>query len=125
MKPQCVENVTPYQTGERKTEQIRKTFNTIAPRYDRLNRILSLGIDLSWRKKALHWLASSPPQHLLDVATGETICGLDAVEYSKNFTAEKLKEKIPSRSVCLVKRADCALGVALKEFETMLCSYGK
>ena len=30
--------------------------------------------------------------NLLDVATGETICGLDAVEYSKNFTAEKLKE---------------------------------
>ncbi|MBQ7187875.1 MAG: bifunctional demethylmenaquinone methyltransferase/2-methoxy-6-polyprenyl-1,4-benzoquinol methylase UbiE [Kiritimatiellae bacterium] len=70
MKSQCVESVTPYQTGERKTEQIRKAFNTIAPRYDRLNRILSLGIDLSWRKKALHWLASSPPQHLLDVATG-------------------------------------------------------
>ncbi len=37
----------------------------------------------------------------------------------------KLKEKIPSRSVCLVKRADAALGVAVKEFEEMLHSYGK
>lgn len=65
-----VEQITPYQTGERKTEQIRTTFNTIAPRYDRLNRILSLGIDLSWRKRALRWLAYSPPRRLLDVATG-------------------------------------------------------
>ena len=65
-----MEQITPYQTGERKTEQIRRTFNTIAPRYDRLNRILSLGIDLSWRKKALRCLAPCPPHRLLDVATG-------------------------------------------------------
>lgn len=69
-KRAAVETVTPYSSGENKTAQITRTFNVIAPKYDRLNRILSLGIDLSWRRKALRTLAPQPPQELLDVATG-------------------------------------------------------
>ena len=45
-------------------------FDNIAPRYDFLNRFLSAGIDVHWRKKALAELTSLKPQKLLDVATG-------------------------------------------------------
>lgn len=45
-------------------------FNDIAFRYDFLNRFLSAGIDVRWRKKALRQLKELQPQSLLDVATG-------------------------------------------------------
>ena len=45
-------------------------FDTIAPYYDFLNRFLSLGIDISWRKKAIDTLKDSKKERILDVATG-------------------------------------------------------
>ena len=65
-----VESVKPYDTGERKREQIRRAFDTLAHGYDRLNRVLSLGIDLSWRRRALRLLCAAAPARVLDVATG-------------------------------------------------------
>ncbi len=65
-----VENVTPYGSGEGKRAQIEKAFDTLAHRYDLMNRILSLGLDLSWRRRALRLLRQAPPARLLDVATG-------------------------------------------------------
>lgn len=45
-------------------------FDAIAPRYDRLNRILSLGSDARWRRQTVAALALEPGQRVLDVATG-------------------------------------------------------
>jgi demethylmenaquinone methyltransferase/2-methoxy-6-polyprenyl-1,4-benzoquinol methylase len=53
-----------------KKEQVAGMFNDIAGRYDMLNRILSGGIDIIWRKKALRELTSLHPAKMLDVATG-------------------------------------------------------
>jgi len=49
---------------------IRDMFDAIAPRYDLLNRVLSLGIDRRWRRFAVRQLAIAPGQQVLDVATG-------------------------------------------------------
>ena len=66
-----VETVTPYDSGASKREQITHAFDVIAHRYDRLNRILSLGIDRGWRRRALRLLAQdAAPDRVLDVATG-------------------------------------------------------
>ena len=65
-----VEKITPYNSDEGKRAQITKAFNTLAHRYDRLNRILSLGLDSGWRRRALRLLRAAPPETLLDVATG-------------------------------------------------------
>lgn len=46
-----------------------KMFDTISPTYDRVNRILSLGMDRSWRRKAARFLPEGPLR-LLDLATG-------------------------------------------------------
>jgi demethylmenaquinone methyltransferase/2-methoxy-6-polyprenyl-1,4-benzoquinol methylase len=45
-------------------------FDSISRHYDLLNRVLSLGIDRRWRKKALMLLQPVRPDHILDVATG-------------------------------------------------------
>lgn len=65
-----LESLTPYDSGQPKREQITQAFDVIAHRYDRLNRVLSLGIDLSWRRRALLHLRDAAPARVLDVATG-------------------------------------------------------
>lgn len=49
---------------------VRQMFDRIAPTYDRLNHLLSLGIDRRWRRKAVDALAKHKPQQILDIATG-------------------------------------------------------
>ena len=53
-----------------KKEQVADMFDSIAFRYDFLNRFLSAGIDVWWRKKAIKQIADLKPQSVLDVATG-------------------------------------------------------
>lgn len=64
------EQVLPYQGKEKKTEQIKRMFDTIAGTYDRLNHTLSLGIDKSWRRKGIASLRPYAPESVLDIATG-------------------------------------------------------
>lgn len=53
-----------------KGEQIQQMFGTIAPRYDFLNRLLSLGIDRRWRRAAVRLIKAPEGGRVLDVATG-------------------------------------------------------
>ncbi len=62
--------VKPYEESGSKKQQVSKMFNNIAPYYDFLNRLLSLGIDKSWRKQAIKLLEEQSPKYVLDVATG-------------------------------------------------------
>lgn len=64
------EEIKPYNKKERKGKLVEEMFDNIAPSYDNLNRILSLGIDKSWRKKALRYLQPFQPKTMMDVATG-------------------------------------------------------
>lgn len=58
-----------YKLSE-KGERIRDMFGSIAPRYDLLNRVLSLGIDQRWRRFAVAKIGVSGSGRVLDVATG-------------------------------------------------------
>ena len=64
------EHIKPYGTEGKKSEQVEQMFDNIAPAYDMLNHTLSLGIDKSWRRKAIKWLRPFQPQRVMDVATG-------------------------------------------------------
>lgn len=71
MQQAAVKKIVPYEDSKlSKKEQVAQMFNQIAPRYDFLNHFLSLGIDRSWRRKALRMLAQDHPEKLLDIATG-------------------------------------------------------
>lgn len=65
-----VERVLPYAGDEDKGTQVRRMFDSIAGRYDMLNRMLSLGMDRLWRRKTVDSLRPSSPQRILDVASG-------------------------------------------------------
>ena len=65
------ENITPYKNSTlSKKEQIAQMFDTISENYDRLNRVISFGIDVKWRKKVLQIVTQSNPKTILDIATG-------------------------------------------------------
>ena len=54
----------------RRKRAVRDMFNAIAHRYDLLNHLLSAGIDVYWRRRALSLVRHEAPRSLLDVATG-------------------------------------------------------
>ena len=64
-----VERVTPYGEGS-KTEQVRQMFDSIAHAYDFMNRAMTMGIDIWWRRLAVKRLKRISPSRILDVATG-------------------------------------------------------
>lgn len=65
------DTVVPFKASELgKKQQVAGMFDDIAFRYDFLNRFLSAGIDVRWRKKAIRELAGLSPKNILDVATG-------------------------------------------------------
>lgn len=67
-----------------KRAQVEEMFNQIAPKYDFLNRFLSLGIDRGWRKKAINSLKEIQPKEILDVATGTADLALEALRLKPN-----------------------------------------
>lgn len=63
--------VKPYSDSDlSKKEQVEQMFDNISEKYDLLNRILSMGIDVQWRKKVVKSVQRSKPQRILDIATG-------------------------------------------------------
>ncbi|MEY2916923.1 MAG: bifunctional demethylmenaquinone methyltransferase/2-methoxy-6-polyprenyl,4-benzoquinol methylase [Bacteroidota bacterium] len=65
------DTVVPYKDSDSsKKQQVAAMFDDIAFRYDFLNRFLSAGIDIKWRKKAIDQIKDLQPQNILDVATG-------------------------------------------------------
>ena len=68
--------------GTNKRERVEEMFNSIAPRYDLLNRVLSGGIDKKWRRNAIDQLISIQPKKILDIATGTADLALESVRLS-------------------------------------------
>ena len=64
------EHIKPYGADGKKSEQVEEMFDNIAPAYDKLNHTLSMGIDRSWRRKAIKYLLPFHPRRIMDVATG-------------------------------------------------------
>ena len=63
--------ITPYAgSAAARKEQVRDMFDSIAPRYDLLNHLLSAGIDRSWRRTLIRDLVRENPRRVLDIATG-------------------------------------------------------
>lgn len=63
-------NAHHFDSPEEKARYVNAMFARIASRYDRMNRLMSFGRDLSWRRRAIQLAAVPPGGRLLDVATG-------------------------------------------------------
>ena len=57
-------------TADEKTSLVRNVFNSVAPKYDLMNDITSLGIHRSWKNDLINWLAPQSTQNLADIAGG-------------------------------------------------------
>lgn len=56
--------------GDEKVRAVRSMFDSIAPRYDLVNRVMTFGMDTGWRRKSIHSLALGHESIVLDVACG-------------------------------------------------------
>jgi demethylmenaquinone methyltransferase/2-methoxy-6-polyprenyl-1,4-benzoquinol methylase len=131
-------NVKPYKSKEgSKKEQVAEMFNNIAPKYDVLNRILSLGIDISWRKKAIKMLESKQPKMILDVATGtadfaimamklnpEKIIGVDISEKMLDYGRIKIKNKLLENKIELRSGDSENLPFESNTFDAITVAFG-
>lgn len=63
--------IKPYKSSNLgKKEQVTQMFDTISKEYDGLNRVISFGIDVKWRKKVVAMVKKTAPETVLDIATG-------------------------------------------------------
>ena len=123
---------------EGKAEHVEKMFDTIAPQYDLLNRVLSLGIDQYWRWRALRMLSSASTTRFLDVATGtadvaimaeqmlrprESV-GVDISNEMLRFGREKLDRLGLTNRITLVQGDAENLPVQDGSFDAAVVSFG-
>jgi demethylmenaquinone methyltransferase / 2-methoxy-6-polyprenyl-1,4-benzoquinol methylase len=64
------DKIKPFSEEGSKKQQVSEMFDGIAARYDFMNRFLSAGTDISWRRKAIRQFKKDQPKTILDVATG-------------------------------------------------------
>ena len=79
------DNVTPYKDSHLgKKEQVTQMFDTISKNYDGLNRVISFGADVQWRKKVVAILKKKQPKSILDIATGTGDLAINLVKTGAN-----------------------------------------
>jgi len=129
--------VTPYNNDHTKAAQVEQMFDNIAPKYDFLNRTLSLGIDVLWRKKAIRLLAKRNPKQILDVATGtadlaleaiklnpDKITGIDISEGMLQHGRTKIKQRNLESKIELIKADSENLPFSTDTFDATMVSFG-
>ena len=77
------DSIKPFSEQGEKKQQVSEMFDRIAGRYDFMNRILSAGIDVQWRIKAIKTFKKDNPQTILDIATGTADMALRAARMLK------------------------------------------
>ena len=106
-------NITPYKDSELgKKEQVAQMFDAISGNYDGLNRVISFGIDVKWRKKVVQLVSDKNPKIVLDIATGtgdlallmtktsaEKIIGLDISAGMLDVGRKKIEAKNLSNKI--------------------------
>jgi demethylmenaquinone methyltransferase / 2-methoxy-6-polyprenyl-1,4-benzoquinol methylase len=108
--------ITPYKNSDLgKKEQVTQMFDTISGDYDGLNRVISFGIDVKWRKNVVKLVDQTNPKTILDIATGtgdlaialaktnaEKIVGLDISSGMLDIGKQKVLKKGLQNTIELV-----------------------
>ncbi|AEW01776.1 bifunctional demethylmenaquinone methyltransferase/2-methoxy-6-polyprenyl-1,4-benzoquinol methylase [Niastella koreensis] len=133
------DNIVPFNESQQsKKEQVAAMFDQIAFRYDFLNRFLSGGIDVSWRKRAIRELKEIKPNKVLDVATGtadvaimtarylnpEKIIGIDISEGMLNLGRQKVDKLLLSKQIELLKGDSEAINFPNGTFDAITVAFG-
>lgn len=108
--------IKPYKNSDLgKKEQVTKMFDTISGDYDGLNRVISFGIDVKWRKKVVKLVEQTNPKSILDIATGtgdlaialaktnaDKIIGLDISSGMLDIGKQKILKKELDKTIEMV-----------------------
>lgn len=117
---------------------IAAMFDSISPRYDFLNHLLSLNIDKSWRRKAVKTIAIRHPEQILDLATGTAdlalqlakslpeahITGLDFSAKMLEIGKEKVEKQGLENSIQLQQGDAAHLSFASGTFDAVTIAFG-
>jgi demethylmenaquinone methyltransferase/2-methoxy-6-polyprenyl-1,4-benzoquinol methylase len=112
--------------GETKRAAVEDMFDRLAPRYDRMNRVISLGLDRGWRRRTVAALALPPGSRVLDLACGTgDLCndlarvGVDAI--GADFSAGMLAA---AHTAAPLARADgAALPFRESSLDGIVCGF--
>ncbi|MCE7042243.1 bifunctional demethylmenaquinone methyltransferase/2-methoxy-6-polyprenyl-1,4-benzoquinol methylase UbiE [Dyadobacter sp. CY312] len=131
-------SVVPYKDKDgSKREQVAEMFDNISPKYDLLNHLLSGGVDIYWRKKAIKLLRKQQPKVILDIASGtgdfaiealslnpEKIIGVDISEGMLAVGREKVK-KLGKQNIITLQSGDSEnLSFQNNYFDAVIVSFG-
>lgn len=130
--------VTPYKDSSlNKKEQVEQMFDNISGNYDGLNRVISFGIDVKWRKKVIELVKATSPNSVLDIATGtgdlaismtETnasrIVGLDISEGMLSIGRKKIKDKGLTGKIEMIQADSEALPFEDNSFDAITVAFG-
>lgn len=131
-------NITPYKDSSLgKKEQVAQMFDTISGNYDGLNRVISFGIDIKWRKKVLQLVAAKNPESILDIATGtgdlailmtqtnaSKIIGLDISEGMLEVGRKKISEKNLQNRIEMILGDSEKMPFPENHFDAITVSFG-
>ncbi|MFK2820475.1 bifunctional demethylmenaquinone methyltransferase/2-methoxy-6-polyprenyl-1,4-benzoquinol methylase UbiE [Flavobacteriaceae sp. LMIT009] len=132
------EKVKPYKNSNlSKKEQVTKMFDTISKEYDGLNRVISFGIDVKWRKKVVKIVGKNQPNSILDIATGtgdlainltktnaEKIVGLDISEGMLEVGRSKITKRNLSETIEMVLGDSEELPFEDNSFDAITVAFG-
>lgn len=129
--------VTPYSDQRSKKEQVEEMFDNIAHRYDFLNHLLTLGIDIIWRKKAVKYIGGIQPKKILDVASGtgdfafealrlkpEKVTGFDLSEGMMNYGRKKAEKLHVSGLIEFIKGDSEKMPFTDNTFDAITVGFG-
>jgi demethylmenaquinone methyltransferase/2-methoxy-6-polyprenyl-1,4-benzoquinol methylase len=132
------EKINPYKDSKLgKKEQVAQMFDNISENYDGLNRVISLGIDVKWRKKVVKIVGQNNPKQILDIATGtgdlaimmaalnpDRIVGLDISEGMLEVGKQKIAKENLSDKIEMVVGDSEEMPFADNTFDAITVSFG-
>ena len=132
-----MKQVTPYNTDAGKKREVEEMFDNIAPKYDLLNHVLSMKIDVLWRNNLVNWLLKDDPKIILDVATGTgdlaiavqkktkgEVVGLDLSQQMLNVGIEKIKKINLAEQISMQKGDAENLPFQDNKFDAVTVAFG-
>ena len=130
--------IKPYKNSDLgKKEQVTQMFDAISGNYDGLNRVISFGIDIKWRKKVVTIIKEKNPDTILDIATGtgdlainlaETnaskIIGLDISSGMLEIGKQKVKKNQLDNKIDMVLGDSENMPFANNSFDAITVAFG-
>ncbi|NJY61666.1 bifunctional demethylmenaquinone methyltransferase/2-methoxy-6-polyprenyl-1,4-benzoquinol methylase UbiE [Salinimicrobium sp. CDJ15-81-2] len=130
--------ITPYKDSQLdKKKQVEQMFDTISTNYDGLNRVISFGIDVKWRRNVVKMVSETNPQSVLDIATGtgdlaismaktgaKEIVGLDLSEGMLSVGRKKIEEEKLTGRIEMIQGDSEALPFEDNRFDAITVAFG-